>query len=65
MSDYVFRPARQDDRAGITALWQAVFRDSEAFVSAFLDQMTTPDGCFVAERGGRILSMGAQGSGLR
>ena len=39
MSDYVFRPARQDDRAGITALWQAVFGDSEAFVSAFLDQM--------------------------
>ena len=58
MSDYVFRPARQDDRAGITALWQAVFGDSEAFVSAFLDQMTTPDGCFVAECGGRILSMG-------
>lgn len=54
MSDAVIREYRRGDIPEMSALWQAVFGDSEGFVNSFLQMLPDMGTAAVAEVNGKI-----------
>ena len=56
MSNVTIRPYRQEDRPRLVELWQTGFGDTKDYIDAYHAMFLKPDGCFVAEADGQVVS---------
>ncbi len=56
MSNFELRSYRPGDEAGLLALWQSSFPETEAEIRAFFARFLKEDGCLLAEADGKIVS---------